>query len=215
MTALSRQSQRGAVLLVALIMLLMLTMLAIGSMRGVTLETRITANRALDTQLQNVADAALREAEFRFYGPGNLTDKLEAKAANCSTSNTLKTNGLNKPCLLAIKKDKLLTFVDQPWNATKDFLEKDFLEEESEAGLMLIWMPYRGTDPSASTTADSRYPAAWNSILAMETGNASVNAEYGMALEGQGTYFYLNNGKAGDALHLQSTHANIYLGINN
>lgn len=215
MTALSRQSQRGAVLLVALIMLLMLTMLAIGSMRGVTLETRITANRALDTQLQNVADAALREAEFRFYGPGNLTDKLEAKAANCSPSNTLKTNGLNKPCLLAIKKDKLLTFVDQPWNATKDFLEKDFLEEESEAGLMLIWMPYRGTDPSASTTADSRYLAAWNSILAMETGNASVNAEYGMALEGQGTYFYLNNGKAGDALHLQSTHANIYLGINN
>lgn len=208
MTALSRQSQRGAVLLVALIMLLMLTMLAIGSMRGVTLETRITANRALDTQLQNVADAALREAEFRFYGPGNLTDKLEAKAANCSPSNTLKTNGLNKPCLLAIKKDKLLTFVDQPWDATKDFLE-----EESEDGL--IWMPYRGTDPSASTTADSRYLAAWNSILAMETGNASVNAEYGMALEGQGTYFYLNNGKAGDALHLQSTHANIYLGINN
>lgn len=208
MTALSRNPQNGAVLLVALVMLLLLTLLAMGSMRGVTLESRITANRAQDTRLQNVADAALREAEFRFYGPGYLADKLEAKADNCSTSNTLKTNGLNKPCLLAIDDAHLLTFVDSPAEANEDFLKA-----ESQGGL--LWMPYRGTDPTTTTEANADHPASWNSTLAVETGNTAINAEYGMAAEGQGTYFYLNNGKAGDALYLQSTHANIYLGLNN
>lgn len=79
----TRKSQGGAVLLVSLVMLLVLTVLAVSSMRGVTLESRITANRAQDMKTQNIADAALREAEFRFYGPGNLADKLEANAANC------------------------------------------------------------------------------------------------------------------------------------
>ena len=208
MTAPSRNSQRGAVLLVALVMMLLLTLLAIGSMRGVTMETRLTAHRAHDTKLQNVADAALREAEFRFYGPGYLVEKLEASADNCSRSNTLKANGLNKPCLLAIDDAHLLTFVDQPQEASDDFLTS-----ESQGGL--LWMPYRGTDPATTTQANTQYPASWNSILAVETGNTAVNAEYGMAAEGQGTYFYLNNGKAGDALYLQSTHANIYLGLNN
>jgi type IV pilus assembly protein PilX len=43
-----------------------------------------------------------------------------------------------------------------------------------------------------------------------------------MALEGQGTYFYLNNAKAtpnegqsGVITYVQSSHANIYLGLNN
>lgn len=62
----TRKSQGGAVLLVSLVMLLVLTVLAVSSMRGVTLESRITANRAQDMKTQNVADAALREAEFRF-----------------------------------------------------------------------------------------------------------------------------------------------------
>lgn len=208
MTAPSRNAQNGAVLFVALVMLLVLTLLAVSSMRGVTLETRLTANRAHDTKLQNVADAALREAEFRFYGPGYLIDKLEAKAANCNTSNTLKTNGLNKPCLLAIDDAQLLTFIDQPGKAGDDFLKS-----ESQGGL--LWMRYRGTDPTTTTEANTQNPASWNSILAVETGNSAVNAEYGMAAEGQGTYFYLNNGKAGDALYLQSTNANIYLGLNN
>ncbi|MBE7376135.1 PilX N-terminal domain-containing pilus assembly protein [Pseudomonas lopnurensis] len=201
MTPLFRKSQGGAVLLVSLVMLLVLTLLAVSSMRGVTLESRITANRAHDMQFQNVADAALREAEFRFYGPGNLVDKLEANAQNCSSSNTLKTNGLNKPCLLEIKTDRLLTFVETP-----KLIVANFLEVPSN-----IWMPYRGTDPAAETKGDAYY----HSIVADETGNAVVNAEYGGRGEGSGTYFYLNNGKTGDALYLQSTHANIYLGLNN
>lgn len=201
MTFNSRKSQSGAVLLVSLVMLLVLTVLAVSSMRGVTLESRITANRAQDVRTQNIADAALREAEFRFYGPGNLADKLEAKAANCLAANSLKTNGINSPCLLEIKTDRLLEFVEQPQQANGD----DLLTASN------IWMPYRGTDPTAETEANSHF----NSILADVAGNAAVNAEYGGRGEGSGTYFYLNNGKAGDALYLQSTHANIYLGLNN
>ncbi|MBA1303405.1 PilX N-terminal domain-containing pilus assembly protein [Stutzerimonas stutzeri] len=197
----TRKSQGGAVLLVSLVMLLVLTVLAVSSMRGVTLESRITANRAQDMKTQNIADAALREAEFRFYGPGNLADKLEANAANCETSNTIKLNGINKPCLLEVEPDRRLAFVDQP-----QLISADDLSITSK-----IWMHYRGTDPAAETEADASY----NSILADEAGNAAVNAEYGGRGEGSGTYFYLNNGKTGDALYLQSTHANIYLGLNN
>lgn len=208
MTVISYQKQQGAVLFIALIMLLVLTLLAINSMRGVTLETRITANRAQETKLINVADAALREAEFRFYGPGNIPDKLEPKPANCSTDNTLKVNGINKPCLLAIQSSSLLDFVNNPKGASDDDLDA-----ESSGGL--LWMPYRGTDAQETTTASAQTDAHWNSIRAGDTGNAAVNAEYGMVAEGQGTYFYMNNGKAGEALFLQSTNANIYLGINN
>lgn len=118
----TRKSQGGAVLLVSLVMLLVLTVLAVSSMRGVTLESRITANRAQDMKTQNIADAALREAEFRFYGPGNLADKLEANAANCETSNTIKLNGINKPCLLEVEPDRRLAFVDQPQLISADDL---------------------------------------------------------------------------------------------
>ncbi|OEC35594.1 type IV pilus assembly protein PilX [Pseudomonas cuatrocienegasensis] len=208
MTAITYQKQRGAVLFIALIMLLVLTLLAINSMRGVTLETRITANRAQETKLINVADAALREAEFRYYGPGNIPDKLEPKAANCSTDNTLNVNGINKPCLLAIQTSNLLDFVNHPEGASEDYLGDD-----SSGGL--LWMPYRGTDAQETTQASAQADAHWNSIQAGEAGNAAVNAEYGMVAEGQGTYFYMNNGKAGETLFLQSTNANIYLGINN
>lgn len=201
MMLISRRSQGGAVLLVSLVMLLVLTVLAVSSMRGVTLESRITANREHDMKSQNIADAALREAEFRFYGPGNLSEKLEAKAANCLAANTLKANGINSPCLLEIKTDRLLAFVEQPQQADGD----DLLTASN------VWMPYRGTDPTADTEANAHF----NSILADVAGNAAVNAEYGGRGEGSGTYFYLNNGKAGDALYLQSTHANIYLGLNN
>lgn len=203
MTPIFHRSQGGAVLLVSLVMLLVLTVLAVSSMRGVTLESRITANRAHDMKFQNVADAALREAEFRFYGPGNLAAKLEANAQNCSTSNTLNPNGLNKPCLLEIKTDSLLAFVEQP-----ELISGNFLEVSSS-----IWMPYRGTDPEAETETEG--DAYYHSILADEASNAAVNAEYGGRGEGSGTFFYLNNGKTGDSMYLQSTHANIYLGLNN
>lgn len=199
--------------MIALVMLLVLTLLAVGSMRGTTLESRITANRAHDTQQQSAADAALREAEFRYYGPANLADKLEGNAANCALTNTLKANGLNKPCLLAINDDDLLNFVEKPWLTSASYLK-------SESNNSLLWMPYRGTDAANQTVAGNRETTSnqtthWNSTRAVTSSNAAINAEYGMVAEGQGTYYYLNNSKADDQVYLQSTHANIYLGLNN
>jgi type IV pilus assembly protein PilX len=212
MIATSKKSQHGAVLLVALAMLLVLTLLAVSNMRSVTLESRITANRAHEVQARSAADAALREAEFRFYGPGNLADKLEPSATNCAKNNTLVITGNNKPCLLNVKSAKLITFIKNPQILTSA-QKTELLESNSSSGL--AWMPYRGLDAEDLTEASKIYNAEWNSIRATETSNAEVNAEYGMVAEGKGTYFYLNNGKAGDNLYLQSTNANIYLGLNN
>lgn len=213
MTAIPKTKQHGAVLLVALVMLLIITLLAVSNMRGVALESRITANRAHEAQARSVADAAIREAEFRFYGPSNIADKLEPNASNCATTNKLVVTGNNKPCLLdIIDITTLLSFVNGP-NTLTESNKSTVLSAKSNSGL--AWMSYSGLDPKNATKASDIYNAQWNSILATETGNSAINAEYGMVAEGQGTYFYLNNGKAGDSLYLQSTNANIYLGLNN
>lgn len=57
--------QRGAVLFVALIMLLIITLLAVTSMREVTLESRITGNLLEEKRLRSAAESAQREAERR------------------------------------------------------------------------------------------------------------------------------------------------------
>ncbi len=104
------QKQQGAVLVIALVMLLVLTVLAVSNMRGVTLESRITANRIETGRLQNLADAALREGEFRFYGPAHLRDKLEPNVGkNCTKENKLNRYGNNRPCLLWDMNDSELT----------------------------------------------------------------------------------------------------------
>ncbi|HEY0288254.1 MAG TPA: PilX N-terminal domain-containing pilus assembly protein [Pseudomonas sp.] len=57
------QRQNGATLLVAIMMLLIITLLAISSMRGVSLESRITGNLKQQKMLTNAAEAALRLGE--------------------------------------------------------------------------------------------------------------------------------------------------------
>ncbi|CAM5268148.1 Pilus assembly protein PilX OS=Stutzerimonas stutzeri OX=316 GN=CXL00_14490 PE=4 SV=1 [Stutzerimonas stutzeri] len=136
--------QSGAALLIALIMLLILTVLAVSSMRGVTLESRITGNRAVALQLQSASDAALREAEYRYFNPYNLREKLEADKANCALSNIL-VEVANKPCLLAIKQENLNDFWLNPLTLTSDYLKA-----ESEGGS--LWMRYRGLDYNQETT---------------------------------------------------------------
>jgi type IV pilus assembly protein PilX len=206
----SRHDQQGAVLLVALVMLLVLTLFAVSSMRSSTLEGRITANRAHDAQQQNAADAALREAEYRYYKPGNLINKLESSPTNCVIKNTLQAKGLGQPCLLSISSDNLLSFVERPSSLTANFLT-------SASTNSLLWMPYNGTGEAQSDAAiHDKQNISWNSIRAV-SGN---NVEYGMEMEGKGTYYYLNNAKATDSrtnttVYLQSTNANIYMGLNN
>lgn len=58
-----RHYQKGATLLVAIMMLLIITLLALSSMRGVSLESRITGNLKNQKTLFNAAEGALRIGE--------------------------------------------------------------------------------------------------------------------------------------------------------
>lgn len=204
--------QQGAVLVVALVMLLVLTVFAVSNMRGVVLESKITANRAETQRLQDLADAALREGEFRFYGAANLRAKLEHQAENCKDSNKLVKN-LSKPCLLKpIPQDELKSFYDAP-------IEYLGGSGSTTTGDALLWMKYRGIDVEENHyyQPENKRSSYWNTYLitADAAESEAVNAEYGAVLEGRGTYFYLVNGQANDELVVQSTIKNIYVGLNN
>lgn len=77
--------QKGASLLVALIMLLVLTTLAVSSMRGVVLDGRITANRIEQIRLENQSDSATRAA-------GNLIAARPSALVRCTATEV-------QPCL--------------------------------------------------------------------------------------------------------------------
>lgn len=222
------QKQQGAVLVVALVMLLVLTVLAVSNMRGVTLESRITANRVEVGRLENLANAALREGEFRFYGPAYLRDKLEPNVGkNCIKNNKLNVYGNNRPCLLWEMTDiELEDYFKTPisfFKATSDYTSKyaNKTGKTSQAAgdnAVVAWMPYRGLDADSSkyfVPSDNKY-AFWNTYRAMSgsSENETVNPEYGAALEGKGTFFFLVTAQANDELAAQSTLAVIYLGLN-
>ncbi|MBD9415625.1 pilus assembly protein PilX [Pseudomonas sp. PDM16] len=197
--------QRGAVLLVALVMLLVLTLLAVGSMSGVALESRVTGNRVLTVRMQNSAEAALREAEFRINSPetrATRRQQLEPHPAECKVTNVLQGSGFNKTCLLAIKDTSLHGFVKYPQNIKNNDLSA------ASAG-SLLWMPYRGLDYIQASIPE--IPSFWNTyILAPES------VAYGDYLQGKSTYYYLVNGLArpvaGRDLAVQSTMARFYFG---
>ena len=201
------RQQQGAVLMVALIMLLVITLIAIGTMRNTTLETRLTGARVENARLQNMVDAALREGEFRFYGPGHLDAKLNPNPeVNCDAdANKLNIFGNNKPCLL---------------NAMSDNDLKSFYKTPVSSGLADVkWMEYRGLDArNRFVPAKDEKPASFNAYRILEgtAENAVVNPEYGAALRGTGTYYYVITARAGedgDDIAAQSTIATIYLGL--
>ena len=203
------KNQRGAVLVIALVMLLVLTLLATSSMRGTALDARITGNHARTTELQNLADAALREGEFRLYGPGYIRDKLEPNMkTNCKISNRLNKSGFNKPCLLN--------------EMTKSNLDKYFKNPVTELAKMTVdngvlkWMPYRGLDAENEFSFEDNQPQSfWNVYRLMDCAeeDAALNAEYGDAMKGKGTFFFLVTGQANDEVAVQSTVTTIYLGL--
>lgn len=222
----SPRQQQGSVLLIALVMLLALTLLTLSNMRGVSLESRITANRVEASRLQNLADAALREGEFRFYGPAHLREKLEPQKNNCSKQNKLSKQGNNKPCLLTeMTAAQLDEFFKTPISFLKDDSFGESYDKQTGADAVnaansatLAWMPYRGLDAKKefkSTNDTGR--SYWNSyrVISGSSENEAVNPEYGAALEGKGTFFFLINGQGDDQIATQSTIAVIYTGLNN
>jgi len=75
------QRQRGATLVVALVMLILMLMLAVTGMRSITVETRIAAHMLEARQLFEVADGALRDGERALIGGDWIGAKVEQCAA--------------------------------------------------------------------------------------------------------------------------------------
>ena len=216
----SERSQRGAVLVVALIMLLVITVLAVTSMRSVSLESKIVANVAQAKKKEHIADAALREGEFRLYGPAYVRDKLESNmAANCTKNNKLRVDGLNKPCLLSeVTRDELkelsrnpLVFLREQTAITKGTGAHTEAAADSD---IIAWMPYKGLDAN-NYFSGGEIKSYWNIYRIMDGSEESnaFNAEYGDAMQGKGTFFFLVNGQADDEVAFQSTVSTIYLGL--
>lgn len=203
--------QQGAALFIALIMLLVLTVLAVSSMRGVTLEAKITGNRVQMERAQNLADAALREAEFRFSPAQELrSDMLESSDAhmqrNCTKNNTLNLYGNNKPCLLKPidDQDELDAFFARPmtWLKGSAYSNKNGASTKGASGSAVVtWMPYRGLDFDTSRYFEDDMAAYWNLY---RINDPAANPEYGDELRGRGTYYYLVNGQAEDEIAVQS-----------
>jgi len=223
MKSLTFKRQQGAVLVIALVMLLVLTVLAVSNMRGVTLETRITANRIETGRLQNLVDAALREGEFRYYGPAYLREKLESKIGNCKKDNKLNRYGNNKPCQLNEMTDaELKEFFKAPLGFFKE--DNDYTDKytnttgtatlEANSSAIVAWMPYRGLDWKEEHyfPKNQGMNAFWNTYRVMSGAleNEAVNPSYGAALEGRGTYFFLVTAQVNDQVAAQSTIAVTY-----
>jgi type IV pilus assembly protein PilX len=208
MNTFNYHKQGGAVLIIALVMLLVLTLLATTSMRSTVLDARITGNHLHTTNLQNLANAALREGEFRLYGPGYIRDKLEPNMAeNCKIDSKLSKSGLNKPCLLDDTKVDLDEYFKKPITE---------LAGVSVDSGVLKWMPYRGLDAEKEFVFGENKPQSyWNVYRLMDGAeeNAAFNPEYGDAMSGKGTFFFLVTGQADNEVAVQSTVSTVYLGM--
>jgi type IV pilus assembly protein PilX len=219
MRPMQKNQQRGAVLLVALIMLLAVTVLTVTNMREVTLEGRMTANKMENQQLVNASESALREAEKRYYGAGYVRDKLDPLEVNCTKANIYKKLG-NKPCLITVAnltpdnayQTAIKSFLLDPLAFIKNSASHNHwtaaLTSTANNTTYVPWMPYRGTVANSDTTAIAN--TVWNSVRLPAEG---VNAEYGDEGSGKGTYYYLVTGQTKDQLAVQSTIVNIYLGL--
>lgn len=128
MTHLPHNNQSGAVLFVALIMLLIITLLGIGSMREVILETRITGNLIEQKRLQNSAESALREGERRILNADSIekcgnkqnTDPCyisEATDENYTFAKALTYSGLNGSTTLTRPARWYVRFIGGPYTA--------------------------------------------------------------------------------------------------
>lgn len=85
-TSSGARRQRGATLFIALIMLLIISLLAVSSVREVSLEARITGNLLEQKRLFSASESGLREAEKRFastYSPPEQCTEGATVATPC------------------------------------------------------------------------------------------------------------------------------------
>lgn len=211
--------QQGASLLIALLMLIVLTVLGVNSMRDVTLESRITGNRVFSEEARHLADASLREAEFRFSPAQELRSQmLEAghMSTNCRKSNKLNLYGNNRPCLLnelfdGKAESVLAAFHAHPLTWLRNNYKGNNTGADSSSAAdssVITWMPYRGLDPENSRYFVSDMASYWNMY---RINDPAINPEYGDELRGRGTYFYLVNGQTADEIAAQSITSMIFI----
>ena len=111
-----RQRQHGAALIVSMIMILLVLLLGVVAMRGVTMESRITANMLENQRLYEVADGTLREGERVILTHAYPLKKCDGVTTPVSTKT--RTNGTitvttQIPCFVSdAKADTLLLGTD-------------------------------------------------------------------------------------------------------
>lgn len=162
--------QRGAVLLIALIMLLILTLLATTSIREATLQTRLGGVLAEDKLALNAAESALREAERKIAANSTLDEGV----ASC-TASVAEHAGL---CVL------------------NNELAAEFFEYSSHAqsgGALADWwdsslyaLGYSGSDDAASFSENPQWNLAY---YGFDPGNEVTNVEE--AAYGVGPHYYV------------------------
>ncbi len=150
------RNQSGAVLFIALIMLLIITVLGIGSMSEVTLESRITGNLLEQKRLLNAAESALREGERRISASTNVDQ--------CSDNTTTAPCYISNATDLDYSFDRALDYSGLDGNTT--------LEREARWYVRLIGGPYTvgGTGASAN--------GASNALASPETAQAGTTFYY-------------------------------------
>lgn len=79
-----RRGQRGISLIVSLVLLVIVTLLALGSMRGVVQQTRMSGTTTDRSLAFEAAEAALRDAERRVAALGGANVPIAFPVAGCA-----------------------------------------------------------------------------------------------------------------------------------
>ncbi|MBM7063101.1 pilus assembly protein PilX [Pseudomonas sp. UL073] len=183
----SPQTQRGASLLIALVILLVVTVLALSSARETTLESRITGNLVEQQKLINAAESGLRDGELGMTArirPLEPTD-------DCATASA---GTVPAPCLLKL--------------ASTGY---------SYAMLFSTAGKSRPYYPKDATTPETNFAIAWYGLPAPSGGESgeAENPEYGNMLNQTGIFRYEINSQAannvtGNADAIRSTTAKLF-----
>ncbi|WP_312270362.1 PilX N-terminal domain-containing pilus assembly protein [Pseudomonas sp.] len=176
--------QRGATLLIALIMLLLITLIATSSMHTTTLQTHVSGNVAERTRAFNAAESALREGERRLLDMSSKNETLfsssSAGYASCSSSVTAIGSNL---CILTEANDLSTTELALTWAGTA--LGASGTANQSVA--------YSGYDGNSSFSIEPR----WVITAIPETSKTTTDVS--ATSQGKGVYYYRVTAAAKDS----------------
>ncbi|NTX90170.1 MULTISPECIES: PilX N-terminal domain-containing pilus assembly protein [unclassified Pseudomonas] len=176
------RNQGGAALFIALIMLLLVTMLAISSLRDVTLESRMTANSIENKRLTNAAEAGLRAGE------GSIGGALVSPDSTSDCSDT------KIPCIPYASK-----------TSSNDYTTPKF----SDTAKLASYAPTDGTvfkNPAAPGATATKTNIQW---YAVPVGSTCV--EDNCALTGKGAAFFYEVNSCASATNCKTTDGSVQL----